>query len=119
VNLIASGFITAVGGFSCVYGSFSATASSATLLNVTGKRGFVFLDGQGLIGSSILAYFSAMTPYPYLSIVARNGNAFTSQNIGTANGTGTMLINATLNTSSDIRVSANQNGTITWAVVYF
>jgi hypothetical protein len=91
-NLIASGFITAVGGFSCQFGSFSATNVFQNLLNVAGKRGFLFLDGQAPNTSSILAYFSCITPNPCLSIVAQNGNAYSFGNLGTAAGTGTVLM---------------------------
>jgi hypothetical protein len=108
-----------VGGFSCVYGSFSATPTVQNLLSVAGKRGFVFLDGQSPNTSSIVAYFSCITPNQCLSILAQNGNAYSFANVGTAWGTGTVLINVGISNSSNIRVSANQNGTVFWAVVYF
>ena len=118
-NLIASGFITAVGGFSCQFGSFSATPVFGNLLNVAGKRGFVFLDGQAPNTSSMLAYFSCITPNQCLSILAQNGNAYSFANMGTASGTGTVMLSLGISNTSNIRVAANQNGTIFWAVVYF
>ena len=117
-SLTASTSVTS-GLFNSQAGSFSATTSFQNLLNVAGKRGFLFLDGQAPITSSILAYFSCVTPNPCLSVVAQNGNAASFYNLGTASGTGTVMINVGINTSSNIRVSATQNGTIFWAVVYF
>jgi hypothetical protein len=117
-SLTASSSVTS-GLFNSQAGSFSATNSFQNLLNVAGKRGFLFLDGQAPNTSSILAYFSCITPNPCLSVVAQNGNAASFYNLGTAAGTGTVLINVGINTSSNIRVSGNQNGTIFWAVVYF
>jgi len=117
-SLTASSSVTS-GLFNSQFGSFSATNSFQNLLNVAGKRGFLFLDGQAPITSSILAYFSCVTPNPCLSVVAQNGNAASFYNLGTASGTGTVMINVGINTSSIIRVSGNQNGTIFWAVVYF
>jgi hypothetical protein len=111
--------VYASSGFTSVFGTFSASATFQNLLNVAGKKGFVFLDGQAPITSSILAYFSCITPNPCLSVVAQNGNAASFYNLGAAAGTGTVMINVGINTTSNIRVSGNQNGTIFWAVVYF
>ena len=79
----------------------------------------MFLDGQAPNTSSMVAYFSCITTNPFLSLVAQNGNAYSFNNLGTASGTGTVLISVGMSNTSNIRVSANQNGTIFWAVVYF
>jgi hypothetical protein len=119
-SLTASSFVSS-GLFNSQAGSFSATNPNVfgNLLNVAGKRGLLFLDGQAPNTSSMLAYFSCITPNPCLSILARNGNAYSFANVGTAAGTGTVLINVGISDTSNLRVSANQNGTIFWAVVYF
>jgi hypothetical protein len=93
------------------------------MINVSGRRGLIFLDGQGSIASSILAYFSCMTPNNFVSIVARNGNAYSYVNLGTAAGPGTMMIDVGMGSGSsagNIRVSCvGSTGTVNWAIVYF
>jgi hypothetical protein len=118
-SLTASSFVSS-GLFNSQFGSFSATATFQNLLSVAGKKGFVFLDGQAPITSSILAYFSCVTPNQCLSIVAQNGNAYSFSNLGTAQGSGSMQIQVGISNTSNIRVSASgSGGTIFWAVVYF
>jgi len=47
-----------------------------------------------------------------LSIVAQNGNAYSFANVGSAQGTGTMMINVGVSNTSNLRVSATANGNI-------
>ena len=113
--------LMATSSFTSASGSFTATSTPQNVINVSGRRGLVFLDGQGSIASSILAYFSCMTPNNCLSVVARNGNVYTYANLGTAAGTGTMMIDVGISTSGNIRVSCalGSTGTVLWNVVYF
>jgi hypothetical protein len=111
--------VYASSGFTSVFGSFSATTSFQNLLSVAGRRGFLFLDGQSPINSSVLAYFSCISTNQCLSIVAQNGNAYSFANVGSASGTGSMMINVGVSNTSNLRVSATQSGTINWAIVYF
>jgi len=116
--------LMATHSFTSASGSFTATSTFQNLINVSGRRGLIFLDGQAPIASSILAYFSCMTPNNCLSILARNGNAYSFSNLGTAAGTGTMMIDAGMGTGSsagNIRVSCalGNTGTVLWNIVYF
>jgi predicted O-methyltransferase YrrM len=56
-----------------------------------------------------------------LSILAQNGNAQSFSNLGTAAGTGTMMISAGINSVGNIRVSCalGSTGTVLWNIVYF
>jgi hypothetical protein len=117
-SLTASSFVSS-NLFNSQFGSFPATTTFQNLLSVSGKKGFVFLDGQAPITSSILAYFSCVTPNQCLSILAQNGNAYSFANVGAAAGSGSVLINVGVSNTSNLRVSANASGTIFWAVVYF
>jgi hypothetical protein len=111
--------VYASSGFTSTFGTFSATTTFQNLISVAGRRGFVFLDGQSPINSSVLAYFSCISTNQCLSIVAQNGNAYSFANVGSAQGTGTMMINVGVSNTSNLRVSATQSGNISWAIVYF
>jgi hypothetical protein len=111
--------VYASSGFTSVFGSFSATTSFQNLVSVAGRRGFLFLDGQSPINSSVLAYFSCISTNQCLSIVAQNGNAYSFANVGSSQGTGSMMINVGVSNANNLRVSATQSGTINWAIVYF
>ena len=106
-------------GFSSSYGAqFNMTGgSSFTVYQVTGsQRGLIFLDTGTTNASSTVAYFATTTGVNPLSVLARNGNALGSQNLGTAT-SGAYNMNAAINASGAIRVSATTFGSVRWNVI--
>jgi hypothetical protein len=95
-------------------------ASTSTTIYQIGanKRGFVFVDTDTTNANSAVGYFSNVSGVMYLSIIARNGNAFGFQNSGTAV-TGTWNMNLFCNSAGLIRVSTTTTGSVRWNIVFF
>jgi hypothetical protein len=113
--------VYASSGFTSTFGSWNVTSTFQSFISVAGKRGFLFLEGVSPINSSVLAYFSCISTNQCLSIVAQNSNAYSFANVGSAQGTGTMMINVGVSNTSNLRVSCSgsASGNISWAIVYF
>jgi hypothetical protein len=76
------------------------------------------VDTDTTNANSAVGYFSNVSGVMYLSIIARNGNAFGFQNIGTAV-TGAWNMNLFCNSAGAIRVSVNTAGSVRWNIVFF
>jgi hypothetical protein len=113
--------VYASSGFTSTFGSWNVTSTFQNFINVAGKRGFLFLEGVSPINSSILAFFSCIPTNPFLSKVAQNGNQYSFANMGSAQGTGTMMIDVGVSVTSNLRVCSvgTASGTVNWAIVYF
>ncbi len=109
-----TGFTTSFG----TQGPMSAGVSSTIYTLAPNTRGIIVMDTDSTNASSCVAYFSNMSGVNYLSILARNGNAFSAQNIG-ANFGGTWNMTCVINSSGNIRVSVVNAGSIRWNVVLF
>ena len=118
-STINAAFLLASNSFSSTYGTLNLAAnSSQTAYTLAGsQRGFIFLDSDSTNASSTVAYFSNMSGVNYLSIVARNGNAFGTQNMGTAV-SGTWNMNVTINSAGAIRVSVPNAGFVRWNIIF-
>jgi len=118
---ICANLLCANNSFTTTYGTqgpMSAGVSSTIYTLSPNTRGLIFMDTDSTNASSCVAYFSNMSGVNYLSILARNGNAFSAQNIG-ANFGGTWNMTCVINSSGNIRVSVTNAGSIRWNVVLF
>ena len=70
--------------------------------------------------STMMCYFDnflGASGVSFLTVLARNGNSSSTQNLGTANG-GTMLMNVTLNTTTkNLEVSVTTAASVSWSII--
>jgi hypothetical protein len=104
-------------GFQSSTGLVTTTSSSQTIYQVgSSQRGLLVVDAEAPNSSSAVCFFSSASGVFWLSIVARNGNAFGTANVGTAF-SGTNNLNVFVNSTGAIRVSTTSSGTTRWSVV--
>ena len=116
---IFANLLGANSSFTSTYGtqaSMTAGVSSTIYTLAANSRGFIFLDTDSTNASSTVAYFSNMSGVNYLTILARNGNALGTANLGTAF-SGTYNMTVVINSSGNIRVSVVNGGSIRWNVI--
>ena len=97
-------------------------ASSQTIYTFTAgsgnmNRGFVIVEAPSPNNSTTLAFFDSLSGFPFVTILARNGNAFGSANLGTAS-TGTYNMNLFCNSAGLLRVSLTNAGTVSWTIIF-
>ena len=110
--------ISASASFFSSYGTTALAANTSSTFYTVGsnQRGLVFVDTDSTNASSAVGYFSNMSGVMYLSVLARNGNAFGFQNIGTAF-TGTWNMNLFCNSAGALRVSIPTAGSVRWNII--
>jgi hypothetical protein len=114
---VAGTTLIASSGFYSTTGFLTSTSSSQTIYQVgSSQRGLLVVDAEAPNSSSAVCFFSSASGVFWLSIVARNGNAFGTGNVGTAF-SGTNNLNVFINSTGAIRVSTTSAGTTRWSIV--
>ena len=80
------------------------------------NRGFVVVEAPSPNNSTTVAFFDCLSGFPFVTILARNGNAF-GTNLNTAF-TGTYNMNLFCNSSGNLRLSLTNAGTATWTLIF-
>ena len=120
-QIFANSLLATLTGFSSAFGTNTMVAnSSQTLYQVAGsQRGLIFVETDPALvanAQSTVAYFTTMSGVNSLSVLARNGNALGSSNLGTA-ASGTYTMTLTINSAGAIRASIQNNGNLRWNVL--
>jgi hypothetical protein len=118
-NNITGALFQASIGFTSTSGTLSTAASSSqTLYTLTAnQRLLIFVETDTTNASSAVAYCSNLSGVVYMTIIARNGNAYSSQNFGSAF-VGSWNMNLFVLSTGAIRCSTTSAGSVRWNILF-
>jgi hypothetical protein len=118
-NNITGALFQASIGFTSTSGTLSTAASSSQTLHTltANQRLLIFVETDTTNGSSAVAYCSNLSGVVYMTIIARNGNAYSSQNFGSAF-VGTWNMNLFVLSTGAIRCSTTSAGSVRWNILF-
>jgi hypothetical protein len=106
-------------GFTSTSGTLSTAANSSQTLHTltANQRLLIFVETDTTNASSAVAYCSNLSGVVYMTIIARNGNAYSSQNFGSAF-VGTWNMNLFVLSTGAIRCSTTSAGSLRWNILF-